>query len=229
MVKIEKLASSYDRGNHIEIEKKYYVDDEKLFTQVLQVLKDYNEYKIEEESSKKQEDYYYDTEEKYLYHNNITVRIRNNKGDYYITIKKPTINSTNEQHTEKTQNERFEYEERVISKDIHDNIEFIIKYIPKLKDKNLKNSLNIINNRREIMLVNKNNDKIKFEMVFDSVEYIGINKVCKKDYQVEIELKSEYTHIVNLNLLTDYLETNINGLKTTLKSKYQRGLEITSS
>ena len=44
------------------------------------------------------------------------------------------------------------------------------------------------------------------------------------DYQIEIELKSDYIHRVNLKMLTDDLERKVSKLESSTESKYKRGL-----
>lgn len=230
MVKdIKKLTEQYANRNHIEIEKKYFFEDKKVFDRVIEVLKEKNEYQIDDsEGVKQQTDYYYDTKEKDLLNSNCTLRIRNKNGSYILNVKTPAVKNSDELGTinKDIQSERFEYEKKVEDNDVHKNKNYILKYIPQLDNPSkwdqLENSLIILNNRRKIIL-SKNN--VKFEMVFDDVEYIcGSNKAY--DYQIEIELKSDYSNRVNLKMLSDYLESQIAGLKPLLQSKYKRGLSL---
>ena len=41
---------------------------------------------------------------------------------------------------------------------------------------------------------------------------------------IEIELKSDYIHRVNLKMLTDDLERKVSKLESSTESKYKRGL-----
>lgn len=225
---LEKLLSIFDSRNHIEIEKKYYLNDKHIFNDVITLLESYNRYEIINIEEKEQVDYYYDTDDNYLYHNDRTIRIRKKSGINFITVKIPTITDTEKNLEEliKNQSERFEYEKEITSEDVNKNKQFITKYIPEISEKQLIKSLIIKNKRRKIMLYNKNNKDIAFEMVFDNVKYENMEGKIQQDYQIEIEMKSDYSHKVNLKVLTDYIEKNISGINSTLKSKYQRGLEL---
>jgi hypothetical protein len=64
-------------------------------------------------------------------------------------------------------------------------------------------------------------------MAFDNVKYLSENGKEESDYQIEIELKSDYIHRINLKILTDYLEKNIPELTPMNESKYKRGLKLT--
>lgn len=64
----------------------------------------------------------------------------------------------------------------------------------------------------------------KFEMAFDHVTYQDDSGHKAYDYQIEIELKSDYIHRVNLKMLTDDLERKVSKLESSTESKYKRGL-----
>jgi hypothetical protein len=223
---IENLANLYDSRNHIEIEKKYVIGDKSIFDKVANVIDCMNEYFVDSSSALMQEDYYYDTDDKYLYKTNRTLRFRKINDSYQLTIKTPTKAVTSRNNNIHCQNERFEYEINVNAADLEENKDKIIKYLPELKEKwnNLKETLTIVNNRKKIKLT-KNN--IILEMVFDNVKYINVNGNERPDYQIEIELKSEYLHRINLKMLSDYLEENIPDLEPLNESKYKRGLYLT--
>lgn len=214
------LIKLYNSRNHIEIEKKYFVDDVSSFNTVLDRVKALN-YQVLEGDTKQQEDVYYDTESRMLFKSDKTLRIRKKGSSYYLTIKTPTKNKEAEKES---QNERFEYEVLVNNTSLTDNSKYILKYLPELGNEldKLKTSLVIRNDRKDVHISQGN---VKFHMVFDSVTYI--NKSEAQDYQIEIELKSEYLHRVNLKILTDYLEKNIPELTPTTVSKYKRGLQLT--
>lgn len=68
---------------------------------------------------------------------------------------------------------------------------------------------------------------IKFEMVYDRVKYGKNNQEdMVSDFQIEIELKSQYQHRVNLKMLTDGIERVVKGLTVSKISKYKRGIEL---
>jgi len=209
----------YDLRNHIEIEKKYNVNDKIIFEKVLEELEKWEEsYEISEPTLVEQEDYYFDTANNKLFNENITLRVRNKKGNKILTIKTPT----------KESNDRFEYEKEIGNTDLFANKNFILRYIRDLTEEdinNLKEKIIIKNNRNKVDIVK---NKVKFEMVFDDVTYV--NKDNNKDYheyQIEIELKSDYPHRINLNLLGNYLEDKIKGLEPINDSKYSRALGFT--
>lgn len=99
------------------------------------------------------------------------------------------------------------------------------QYVPSLKDKTseLKNTLTIIN-KREIINILAEKSEAKFEMAFDHVTYQDDSGHKAYDYQIEIELKSDYIHRVNLKMLTDDLERKVSKLESSTESKYKRGL-----
>jgi inorganic triphosphatase YgiF len=178
-----------------------------------------------------QKDIYYDTDDKLLFNKNSTLRIRNKKGAFYVTVKIPVTIKKDENNlsNEIMQSERFEHEIKVQSDRIDDNKEYIQNYISELKDnrswKRLNKVLIIENNRKKRMLYNGN---VKFEIVYDDVRYIDFSENERHDYQIEIELKSDYPHKVNLKLFTDYLEAEVPELKPTMQSKLKRGFELLS-
>lgn len=53
-----------------------------------------------------------------------------------------------------------------------------------------------------------NNNKAKFLILFEEVEYEKNNKKFR-EFQIEIELKFEFIHRINLKKLSDYLESEI--------------------
>lgn len=221
---IEKLIDAYDSRNHIEIEKKYYFDNKDVFNKVLRKLNSLDKYNLSNGCEKQQIDYYYDTLDNKLLHLNSTLRIRKKGNDYQLTIKKPT-NTTGSNE----QSERFEYEIPIIDKNIKNNHDYVNKYFPEIIDElncnNIYEYLTITNNRTKHVLTKEN---IIFEVVFDDVKYSNnMTGKSSSEYQVEIELKSDYPHRVNLKLLTDYLENEVVELKATSDSKYKRGLALT--
>lgn len=72
------------------------------------------------------------------------------------------------------------------------------------------------------MLTDRN---VLFEIAFDDVTY-RLDEKEAKDYQVEIELKSDYHHRVNLKLLSDQLEQKLSFLQPVNESKYYRGMKL---
>lgn len=138
-----------------------------------------------------------------------------------ITIKCPTP----VQIKDNGQNERFEFCHPISSNSLSGEEAFIVEHVPSLKDKTseLKNTLTIIN-KREIINILAKKSEAKFEMAFDHVTYQDDSGHKAYDYQIEIELKSDYIHRVNLKMLTDDLERKVSKLESSTESKYKRGL-----
>lgn len=226
---VKNLIKMHNNRSHIEIEKKYIFDKYEVFNKVEKTITEWNEYEVDRfDSVKTQEDYYYDTDDRYLLNEDKTLRFRKTSDDFQLTIKTPTKAGKLDKGDTGFQNERFEYEMQVDSENKNDNRHIIIKYLPELNEEekwnNLKKSLTVVNERRKINLFK--ND-VRFEMVFDNVNYININGKEKADFQIEIELKSNYIHRINLKILSDYLEQNVPELKPTCESKYRRGINLT--
>ena len=220
---VKKLVELYDPENHIEIEKKYYFDKPEIFSKVRNVLSSCDFYDIDSSRDvKEQIDIYFDTKEGLLDSKNSTLRIRKKGSFTYLTIKMPTRN----QESLLSQSERFEYETEITSDDLKDNQEYILKYLPELREyiegDKLQKKLTIRNKRENILLQKRH---VKFEMAFDDVTYLSNNNA--HDYQIEIELKSDFPHRVNLKVLSDYLESQVTELIPIVESKYKRGLRLT--
>jgi inorganic triphosphatase YgiF len=155
--------------------------------------------------------------------NNCTLRIREIDKEYEVTIKKPIHNIPEMVHSE-DQSARFEYKKIISNNKLKNAESFILEHFENIKNIEELNSCLIIKNARESINLNKGD--INFEVVFDKVTYSNPEGKEANDYQVEIELKSDYIHRVNLKILTDDLESQISGLKSTKISKYQRGLQL---
>jgi HD superfamily phosphohydrolase/uncharacterized protein YjbK len=218
---INNLINLYHNRTHIEIEKKFSFENKAVFDKVLKKIKELNQYDVNDSDDyKEQEDYYYDTDDKLLYNTDKTLRVRKRSGQNYITIKIPTKKPNLENED---QNERFEFEIPIENPDLAANETYIVKHIPEINERfcDLKNTLIIKNMRKKIQI--KNNEVV-FEIAFDNVTYE--NKKEFKEYEIEIELKSDFIHRVNLKMLSDYLEIQVPELKASTKSKYKRGLEL---
>ena len=211
-----------DIRNTIEIEKKYHFSDEAVFQDVLAYLKTRDDvYSFDKSPAFEQVDSYYDTPDKLVESAKSTLRIRHKDCNYEITIKCPTP----VQIKDNGQNERFEFCHPISSNSLSGEEAFIVKHVPSLKDKTseLKNTLTIIN-KREIINILAKKSEAKFEMAFDHVTYQDDSGHKAYDYQIEIELKSDYIHRVNLKMLTDDLERKVSKLESSTESKYKRGL-----
>jgi inorganic triphosphatase YgiF len=228
---INNLISLFNKRNQIEIEKKYVVVDPQIFDKVRTKLNEYEGYKVHEaEKPFEQVDTYYDTENGFLNKKDITLRIRKKKGKIILTIKTPTVRakdtSTGTQSTA-GQSERFEYEKELERATLEEARNYITKYIPDMSVQSKFNQLKaqmVIKTKRTKMQFS-GNDNIKFEIAFDDVRYKRRDKSAH-EYEIEMELKSDFIHRINLKMVTDYLESNLSGLSPTRLSKYKRGLNI---
>lgn len=216
---LEQIISNYDIRKTIEIEKKYSFDNQELFKEVLKYLKK-RKYILDEGEAKEQIDTYYDTNDFSLMNHHSTLRIRQKDGYNELTIKKPTPNS----FYIDGQNERFEYQCKVENRNLSMHEKFIKQHLDCISDVNMLQPNVTIRNLRTPTIITQGN--AKFEMVFDCVKYCSGEKEIE-DYQIEIELKSNYIHRINLKVLSDEIEKNVSGLTSLKESKYERGLKLT--
>ena len=142
----------------------------------------------------------------------------------YVTIKIPTNGIENDQ--------RFEYEFEVNNYEI-DSISKVIKdYVSdEIFEQILKaDKVLEVSNSRKIFSGIKN--EVEYEISYDQVKYYEKdgNKDCNgnmimQDNELEIELKSQYYHRIQLKYLADFLKENIKELTENKVSKYHRGIE----
>lgn len=228
-VAIKRLTEKYRSRNQVEREAKYVVDSTDLWNKVKDEISGMNGYVIEEQGKKEQIDTYYDTKEETLKKNDITLRIRKIGDRQWCTLKIPVKTQISNQ--EDSHSVRYEYEEEIEENNIQKCAELFhgkSELLDAIDKDVLTETLIVKNNREKFNITEKNDDSIKFEMVFDDVSYKNcINDQYSKDYQVEIELKSEYLHEVRLRMLTAYLEDAIPKLEINKLSKYKRGLLLT--
>jgi len=216
---LKYLVLNYDIRKTIEIEKKYHFNDKSIFNKVADYIENHINYQIVSEIEKEQIDFYYDTPNGDLKKCNSTLRIRQKGNKYELTIKKPVIDYTDSND----QNQRFEFQKEIKENSLKDEQDFIFEHLDFLiKSTSLELNLIIRNKRKPFKL---KNNSIEFEMVFDQVTYENSNEKCE-DFQIEVELKSDYQHRVNLKMLTDDIEKNVSGLISCKTSKYLRGLEL---
>lgn len=224
---LDELIHNYDIRNTIEIEKKYHFNDETVFKDVLSYFTQrQEEYLIADAPIFEQVDTYFDTPDKDIEALKATLRVRQKADCFEITIKCPTP----AQIKEDGQNERFEFCRTISKNSLSGEDAFIAEHLPALGSKiaELRKTLTI-SNRRTIINITGKKSEAKFEMAFDRVEYEDEHGHKAKDYQVEIELKSDYIHRVNLKMLTDDLERHISKLESSTESKYKRGLAMLSA
>lgn len=241
---MKKLIESYKPRNHIEIERKYLCNNkvlelaEKLISGKLSTANN-SFLLIEPFDEKEQNDTYFDTKDHMLLKKGCTLRIRwlGNK-NYICTIKLP-IESKSFGGSSPTA--RREYESAGLS-DLDDQKEllktqrnFIFKRLGSegvVSDRDIDNLnpiLKVRNNRKKGTVIGTNGN-FKCEVCLDRVSYsrpYETNGI--PDYQIEIELKSDYLTHVTLNQFTVKLEEMLrkesDDLKPTQTSKLERGLE----
>ena len=218
------------KGKNIEVEKKYVIDSENghLFEQVRMefpaFMKNYDGGPLKVKDSA---DEYYDTDGGDLYRQNIILRIRTDNKRKRITIKKDIHDET--VCGSDGQLARFEYETEIESENIEDNWELLKLYCTELTEKFLPKDFH------KVIRVEKNREKIVYskdefsvEAAFDSVTYVNLkNNKSNKEYQIEIELKSDYDHRDRLKTVTDELEKKYGFLKPNYESKYKRAVDMT--
>lgn len=216
------LIDMYDSRNHVEIEKKYHFNNEAVFSQIRNKIEK-TEYYIGESNFINQIDYYYDTPDKIVESKMSTLRIRKNEDGLKLTIKKPTILAKDKLDT---QNIRFEHEIPIDKLNIYDYSDYICDHLELTKEDIdlLSKSLTVRNSREHFMLTNMD---IEFEVAFDKVTYQSTSNKEYSENQLEIELKSDYSHKVNLKILTDQIENCIQEINVSKESKYNRGIRLT--
>ncbi len=218
------------KGKNIEVEKKYVIDAQNglLFHKVRNEFSDfmtnYNSSPVKEKYST---DDYYDTDSGDLYSQNIILRMRLDNKTKRITIKKDLpdeiVSGSDGQLA------RFEYEKEIESENIEDNWELLKIYCTelteKLQPKDFHKVIRVEKKREKILF---SQDEFSVEAAFDSVTYVNLkNNVSKKEYQIELELKSDYSHRDRLKTVTDEMEKRYEFLKPNYESKYKRAVNLT--
>ncbi|EPR11837.1 CYTH domain-containing protein [Ruminiclostridium papyrosolvens] len=217
------------KGKNIEVEKKYVIDaqDSLLFHKVRTEFSDFmKNFKAGDIKVKDSADDYFDTDSGDLYRQNIILRIRKDKKRNRITIKKDIPDETG---GSAGQLARFEYEKEIDSEKIEDNWELLIIYCTELTErfqpKDFHTVIRVEKKREKILF---SQDEFSVEAAFDSVTYVNLkNNVSKKEYQIELELKSDYAHRDRLKTVTDEMEKRYEFLKPNYESKYKRAVNLT--
>ncbi len=252
--KIKQFNNSYENRNHIEIEQKYLVNTAEDMEKLVRLTKDRvgekvfeTKYEMEFKYERNQEDRYFDgqtADGKSLWKDyGITIRIREYKSygiGYKLTIKLPAQNS----RVGMGQPSRFEYEYSCKSFDLEDDsrrqIQKVLeRRIPKLKAerKDLWDSLapavSIKNKRNRFRVFDPEaKDGFCCEISFDDLIYRSLKNNDlpeQRDWQMEIELKSDFAYRVNLDQFSQKIakfakEQEID-LTEQASSKYSRALE----
>jgi len=241
---MKELLESYKPRNHIEIERKYLCSDkvleltESLLTNELNA-KDDNSFILSEPfNEKEQSDTYFDTKDHMLLNKGCTLRIRRLENNNYVCTVKLPIESINFGGNSPTARQEYESAASSNSDDPTELLKaqktFIIKrlsskgVITEEVVNSLEPILNVKNNRKKGTIEKANSD-FKCEVCLDRVIYSSRDGVKKNsDYQIEIELKSDYlTHVI-LNQFTlkleELLRKETDNFKSTETSKLERGL-----
>lgn len=229
LIRIKSLINSYNYINHIEIEQKYFIDDRSIFNEIASFLskekQNYSIKNIQNASEVLQIDNYYDTQNLDLFKKDKTLRIREKKNKKILTFKSKI--KQDDSDIVKNQYERYEYEKEIKDLEINNHLDFIKEKINiNFDEKNqLKKILKIKNNRKKIEFEFNNT---KLEMAFDDFEYFDNNdKSLGKDFQVEVELKSEYSTKINLIKFCRILKNQFSErLEETISSKLKKGMEL---
>jgi len=226
---VRRLVDRHKSRNQIEREAKYTVNSSEVWEKIKDAISSMNGYMLESAGTNEQIDTYYDTKEQILRSSDMTLRIRTIDEKKYCTLKTPV--EQQEVAEDYSHSVRYEYEEEVTETDINKCCELFKDKAPifkELSEDKLEKELIVKNNREKLYITEKEDPSVLFEIVFDNVEYVNLqNNKTAKDYQVEIELKSEYLHEVRMKKLTDVLEKMILELQVNKKSKYKRGLNLT--
>ena len=237
---IDNIIKSFQPRQHIEIEEKYrcshetLIEVEKWFNSSL-VKYDYKLAKSFDEFV--QIDVYYDTEEQTLKQNDISLRLRNIGDKKIYTIKKPTNSRT---FGESSQFARFEFEWVGETGDINEATDFIKEHLDDILKKSDQNHFNtkdridtflfkvlkVENKRKKAILVRSEHNGLNCEVCLDNVSfYDESDRLVGRDYQIEIELKSDYVFRVALKEFTTLFEKHFKGKLTRESlSKFNKGL-----
>lgn len=205
--KLKLIMAKYNSRNFIEIERKFYLEKDIEEKAILDVIKEYSEdIKIGEKFEKIYIDEYYDFEDKFI-KNKISCRIRENweTKKKVLTLKKPTNDEAG----------RFEYEKEINEGEKIESIinEFLDEKVSKVE-----------------LILKVRNEKHKYKVTDGEVEYeISLDKFSydESEYinrELEIELKSDYYHRVNLKEISEYISEKLN-IQQTKQSKYERGVK----
>lgn len=198
-----------------ELELKYLVDDNFDVLEVLKALTKDN-FIIMNYEKIVNVDKYFDTRDKILLKMESELRIRENDGNYKVTLKVPD-------KKEKVYIERFEIEKDIPTDSLDDAIKAI--------DCNLELSrvcpfpVLVVTNKRTAFILKREDEVI--EVSYDIVKYYNPNlEFESRETMVEIEGKDnlEIDTLENINLL---LKEEF-ALEASSQTKYERGLQLTS-
>lgn len=244
---IERLIKNSDLRQHIEIEEKYTCTRTEL-ERIQNKLDEagagkddlFREYEVSKVTKVDQIDTYYDTVDRKLAGCQCSFRCRSKSdGRYKITIKAPAPNSG---FDKRSQVARFEYEEDINSENIEEADDFIretlegadSEFAAQLCGGGVKDvfvpQLVVKNNRSKYFISDpQSEDGFKFCVCLDRVIYALAGDATKKqeDYQIEVELESDYIHRVPMKFFTEKIESLLEKpIKNEENSKYIKGLGL---
>lgn len=240
---IDQIINNSNLRKHIEIEEKYACSPEEL-NAVKNMLegrdKDNNlseDYNINSLGETKQIDIYYDTDDMRIAKKNCSFRCRSKSdGRYKITIKAPTPNAG---FDKESQVARFEYEKEIKSSDLTEAIDFIRLTLKEVLpdemtgltkdnfDNLFKPQLTVENLRSKYMVTNAADEKgFRFSVCLDRVIFQHETLEDRNDYQIEVELESDYMHRVSMKFFTAKIEEKLGNVKHEQYSKYIKGLDV---
>lgn len=236
---LDQLIRNSDPRNHIEIEEKYSCTLKEL-KKIEKVLEDqdtelHEKYSIILSKNVNQTDTYYDTEDMFFAKNQSSLRCRKKfDNSSKITIKAPT---ENEGFDKESQVARFEYEKNIKGDNLANGFDFIYSTLnpifpdcfTDMKENNINTKLTpqlyVDNNRKKYIVKSKKNEEIVFSVCLDRVTFRNENKK-QADYQIEVELESDYIHRVPMKFFTDEIEKLLAPhVKHEQCSKYIKGMK----
>lgn len=242
LLQIDQLIKNANLRKHIEIEEKYTCTQKELDS-VYAFLENPDDdltkiYSISDEKKINQSDVYYDTEDMIIAKSNCSFRCRSKgNGSYKITIKAPTPNGS---FDKESQVARFEYEKEIGSDNLAEAFNFIRTtlrdVLPSdvtaiLSESNIneifKPKLKVNNHRSKYLITNAADiNGFMFSVCLDRVTFEHESKE-QGDYQIEVELESDYIHRVSMKFFTQKLEKLLDDpVRHEQYSKYMKGLDL---
>jgi HD superfamily phosphohydrolase/uncharacterized protein YjbK len=243
---MEKLLDSRSTENSIEIEKKFFVPpslEGTIQNDLIELILAQG-YSVISPENIHQEDRYLDTATDKLHENRCALRIRIKEGDgVNITCKRPVMDSIS--CGEAGQMERYEYiwelenagdenPSDIYKSDVY--VRFIETYLKDLvKTSDLMETIVIENDREKHIIESRPESsglprvEERYELVFDVVTYTNLkNGKQHKEFQIEIELKSDRVARLNMQSLTDEIQRRLPDLVVMTDSKYERDTKFTN-
>lgn len=237
---IDQLIRNLNLRNYIEIEEKYTCTLQEL-QRVKEALDEaqselFENYKIISPKEIEQKDIYYDTDDMELAGNDCSFRCRSKSdGSHKITIKAPTPNGG---FDKESQVARFEYEKEISTDQLTDAIDFVRStlknVIPNraadLTESNFyeifKSQIEVDNHRSKYLIRSAADEgQFEFSVCLDRVTFRHDGEE-KEDYQIEVELESDYIHRVSMKFFTEKIEKLLDAPVQHEKfSKYKKGLK----